>query len=402
MSALFLLRHLRLRVLRGSSRIRLFSMAYTQVLVLAAVACTAHAQEAPPPSHPPPSPPPSPQCPPPPPPPAPPPPKAVYSVEFNGVSQYALLPTLSGVRAVSFWLRYSSTQPSADTTNIYLIDSRIGTIEGYFSNGAVGALWSAIYLDATSVPVSWKTWELFPGDTWAHLHFETASSFTDDINLMSKYASGIENPQGCVRGRVSEIYVWDRPLALEMLRELALDNTVSGYYPNTYYANGGLIAFFPLEEGSGTLFKEWTYRWDDGTLVNAANWVLDGPALGWHPTAVVPSPPSPPSPPPPPPPPVAKWSVEFDGVDDYMVLPSIEGIAGASMWVRRSVEQLNAHVFLLDARHGNTEGFVSDRRVPAGPPPSHRARAPPQMPRLLSPPGFPTSRIQTARVRWEA
>ncbi|KAK3241922.1 hypothetical protein CYMTET_48355 [Cymbomonas tetramitiformis] len=91
----------------------------------------------PPPSPPlPPSPPPSP--------PSPPPPEGAFSVDFDGVDDYLLLPEVSNIQSVSLWFIKSSTQPQATH---YLIDARTGASDGYLSNNNLGEDWMAIYMD---------------------------------------------------------------------------------------------------------------------------------------------------------------------------------------------------------------------------------------------------------------
>ncbi|KAK3233289.1 hypothetical protein CYMTET_56406 [Cymbomonas tetramitiformis] len=62
-------------------------------------------------------------------------------------------------------------------------------------------------------------------------------------------------------------------------------------------------------------------------------------------------------------PPYGYWCVEFDGDNDYMQLPHMQGIVGVSMWVRVETTQPNALHYLLDARYGATEGYFSNSQT---------------------------------------
>jgi len=112
------------------------------------------------------------------------------------------------------------------------------------------------------------------------------------------------------------------------------------------------------------------------------------------------APPPPPSPPPPPPPPLdglRRWSLHFDGaalhalgnvrierassvnrdttpehvepvsagVDDSLLMPSISGIRGVSLWVWLDTRaEANYVVYFLDARSGDPNGQFSNTCAP--------------------------------------
>jgi photosystem II stability/assembly factor-like uncharacterized protein len=130
----------------------------------------------PPPSPPPPPPPPSP--PPPSPPPPPPPPAERFSVEFDGVDQYLLLPTITNLRSVSLWL-YLPPMPMgrrlAQTGSpVYLLDGRSGHPEAYFSSVHTSDFWERLLVDGDAAPVAWAS---LPRGAWAHVHLEVGTTF---------------------------------------------------------------------------------------------------------------------------------------------------------------------------------------------------------------------------------
>ena len=97
----------------------------------------------------------------------------------------------------------------------YLLDARHGTSEGFFSNTNVGSLWSRMYLDSKEVPILWS---VLPKDTWTHVHLESTTPFSDDVNFMSRFtlnaATSYPYQMGCLHGSLAEVYFWDRVLTL--------------------------------------------------------------------------------------------------------------------------------------------------------------------------------------------
>ncbi|KAK3277182.1 hypothetical protein CYMTET_14792 [Cymbomonas tetramitiformis] len=237
-----LLRHLLLRLRR---HLRLLHLRHRRLL---------HPPPPPPPPSPPPPPPPPPP-PSPPPPPPPPPPSAKWAVDFDGVDDYLLLPEISGMRSFSMWVYRTSTQPS---TVHYLVDARLGAFSGYFDNSRAGDLYSAIYVDGERMPLRWAS---VPVDGWGHVYMETFYPVTDDLNFMSAAISGDEDyANGCLKGRLSEVYVWSRHL---LLHELLI--TFNGFDQRAYEYNG-LLGYFYLEEGEGDWVADVTQQNLDGFL----------------------------------------------------------------------------------------------------------------------------------------
>ncbi|KAK3238034.1 hypothetical protein CYMTET_51927 [Cymbomonas tetramitiformis] len=215
-------------------------------------------------------------------------------VDFDGIDDYMLLPPISNVQGLSAWLFMSSTQPQ---DSIYFTDIRYGTVDGYFSNSAQGSIWANLYIDAATQRISWNS---LPVDTWAHVHLETVTRFEDNINFMSRTASGDTDypPYGCLKGSLATVYLWDRQLSQSEINQIVF-TTYFEYIPG-----GGLLAFYAMEEGEGPKLYEALFAWEYAELFNGGTWALGGPAAGtWMPVFIVPSPPPSPSPPLPPLPP---------------------------------------------------------------------------------------------------
>ncbi|KAK3261377.1 hypothetical protein CYMTET_29714 [Cymbomonas tetramitiformis] len=211
-----------------------------------------------------PSPPPLPPLrlpsPPPPPPPSPPltlpPPPRPNTPWWHGTDDdYSLLPTIADMRALALWVYIDSTQSHS---LVYLLDARYGNVEAYFSSSTSGTFWDALYVDAKLVNISWTS--LSTGQ-WHHVHFSCPEPLTDDLNVMSEVASGDsvrdgaqddsflkeENTDtiGCLKGVLSEVYAWNRPVSPDELHLIV-------YGPwYDYYGYGGLLSYFTLEEGEG-------------------------------------------------------------------------------------------------------------------------------------------------------
>jgi hypothetical protein len=78
-------------------------------------------------------------------------------VDFNGVDQYLLLPTITNLRSISLWL-YLPLAPTpsrrrlAQTQLVYMLDGRSGHPEAYFSS-VHSAFWEKLLVDGVSVAV---------------------------------------------------------------------------------------------------------------------------------------------------------------------------------------------------------------------------------------------------------
>eukprot|EP00854_Cymbomonas_tetramitiformis_P004111 gene4111-5086_t len=116
-------------------------------------------------------------------------------------------------------------------------------------------------------------------DGWGHVYMETFYPVTDDLNFMSAAISGDEDyANGCLKGRLSEVYVWSRHL---LLHELLI--TFNGFDQRAYEYNG-LLGYFYLEEGEGDWVADVTQQNLDGFLGGDPQWVADAPLQsGWHP-----------------------------------------------------------------------------------------------------------------------
>jgi hypothetical protein len=69
-------------------------------------------------------------------------------VEFDGVDDYLVLPMIDALQSISLWVKIDPVQPSLSSTGAYLLDTRYGTIDGYWSSRCVSV---SLTLHATLV-----------------------------------------------------------------------------------------------------------------------------------------------------------------------------------------------------------------------------------------------------------
>ena len=67
-------------------------------------------------------------------------------------------------------------------------------------------------------------------------------------------------------------------------------------------------------------------------------------------------PPLPPIPALPPPPPASKFSLAFNGIDDYFILPTLDNLRSVSLWVFVDATQPSVAPGLVDLRPGSQQG----------------------------------------------
>lgn len=66
------------------------------------------------------------------------------------------------------------------------------------------------------------------------------------------------------------------------------------------------------------------------------------------------------------PPPISSWSVEFDGIDDYLQTPSIADVVGISLWLKVDPSSPNIvnrqAAYLVDGRGADNNDVVFANR----------------------------------------
>lgn len=124
-----------------------------------------------------------------------------------------------------------------------------------FSCSVIGRQWVALWVDGASAAVSFES---VPRNLWVHLHFSGLSRFDGRLVVMGE--AGLEPGDGCLKGRLSEAYVWGRSLNAAEIAVVADGFDFTLIY-NREYAN--LWAAFIMEEGSGaslSKFVAWYYH----------------------------------------------------------------------------------------------------------------------------------------------
>ncbi|KAK3238374.1 hypothetical protein CYMTET_51610 [Cymbomonas tetramitiformis] len=235
-----------------------------------------------------------------------------WCLEFDGVDDYLLMPFVSDIRSITMWVYKTTDQPMPYGNPIYFLDARYSVFEGYFGNSIMGDIWAngTMYVNSTQVPVAWDN---IPTDGWGHVHIEAAFPFSDDLNVMSRVHSGAaDHFPGCLKGRLSEIYYWDRTLTQEII-----DIIFTGF---NQVPRWGLMGFWALEEGQGNFMF-------DSTAINNLAFAIHSP----------------------------RW---------FLYLPTVENIMGISMWMwmdssQRYHHDTDDHLYLLDARYGAEAGYFA-------------------------------------------
>lgn len=113
------------------------------------------------------------------------------ALSFNGTTQYLKTNTITNAKAISLWIKLDSSQIIGWN---YLIDAREGLSFGYFADTTIGSSWEKMYVNGVEKT---RTWDNIPQDVWTHLYIISNTSFTDDINFMSRY-TGNETKLGLI------------------------------------------------------------------------------------------------------------------------------------------------------------------------------------------------------------
>eukprot|EP00854_Cymbomonas_tetramitiformis_P011429 gene11429-13506_t len=251
-----------------------------------------------------------------------------YSVGFDGREDYIVTPVLEDVQAVSLWILLPPTQPGPSFLIHYLVDFNPRFIIGdqsempYIHTGGFSAHWSAAYVNGREM--SPMTWGQLPGEEWVHFAGNLHVSVTSEITLMASttpyWNANAEQlvPNRFMQGRLSDLAFWGAPLELWKVEVLA---------EGIYYRRRRQLLF----DIRSTNF------WD--ALI--AYYIRVAPPAPGYP----------------------HWCVLFDGVDDYLSLPEIEGIYSISTWIKvDSKEQTRVEYALLDGRSSN-DVFLTNRAM---------------------------------------
>ncbi len=180
------------------------------------------------------------------------------ALAFDG-TEYVQLPSAANVQSVTMWVKLTGPW--------YIIDARNGLTNGYLYHNGIGPGWTKMYVNGVQVPVQYGN---IPTNQWVHLYLEASGTFTDDINLMSRFSN---NEFGA--GEMDEVGLWDRTFTEVQIQALMSSPIAPG--------SANLQAYYSFEEpaGSTTLTDE-TGNGHDGTLVNHEpnDWIPSGVPMG--------------------------------------------------------------------------------------------------------------------------
>ncbi|KAK3281053.1 hypothetical protein CYMTET_11141 [Cymbomonas tetramitiformis] len=235
---------------------------------------------------------PSPVTAPPPKPPSPPaPPSSHYSVAFDGIDDALTLAVPLRTYSLSLWLYLYTNQTNHMQ---YLLDGLPpagdeivpGVTDPYFHRTGAGEVWRWMYVDGSRKLM--VRWEYLTEEQWIHVHLEALEPLANNMTLMGHLDPVTRQPSDCccVRGMVTEVYLWGGTLALAEVQRIA------GGYNNLYVSSAPLAAWYQLEEGEGVEVMDLPVRVEDegggfwrrglvGQLLNGAHWVGEmGPLAG--------------------------------------------------------------------------------------------------------------------------
>ncbi|KAK3234200.1 hypothetical protein CYMTET_55545 [Cymbomonas tetramitiformis] len=133
-------------------------------------------------------------------------------------------------------------------------------------------------------------------------------------------------------------------------------------YGICFTVDGGIN--FAKERGDTTGIPLYGVTWQDFDAKHLIAVGSGGRILAYRGGPPPPPPPLPASPSPPPPSPCSARALQFDGIDDYIFVPSQSGIIGFTIWVKRdSVQPTMDPNYLLDARSGNRDGYFGSTLI---------------------------------------
>ncbi|KAK3270738.1 hypothetical protein CYMTET_20879 [Cymbomonas tetramitiformis] len=180
------------------------------------------------------------------------------------------------------WMFKAEYQPSNE--DVYLLDARWGSREGFIAARHHGNIWDDIYVNTEKKQLGLVVgtyWTSLPTEEWGHIHMEPTEIIADDITIFAQVEVANSYTSGCMAGTLAELYLWSQPLLPE---ELAI--IYQGFDQTT--AKGYLAAYFALEEGEGDV------AWDhidvfheapdmSARLQGSPSWILGIPdGAGWH------------------------------------------------------------------------------------------------------------------------
>ncbi|MDJ1179191.1 hypothetical protein PJF56_09965 [Roseofilum sp. BLCC_M91] len=249
---------------------------------------------------------------------------------FDGIDDYVSLPIESIPEGkeitISFWAKGASSLPKqcsvffayptpnfnpskgkiVYTVNIHLPWSNSNI---YFDCGSDGNTYNRIYkaAQATDFKDKWTHWAFtlnantgkmaiyLNGDLWCEGSNKTLSiPKPGEVKIGSGY--------GFYHGSLSEVRVWDRELSGTEVKD-TISTRLTGREP-------GLVSYWPLDEGTGTTAEDKSGNNHHGTI-NGATWETSGLELSPAPTVEPSETPS-----------TETTILTFDGVDDYVNIPS--------------------------------------------------------------------------------
>jgi len=240
----------------------------------------------------------------------------------NAEQAYIMLPEISGIRSISMWAYFETTQDAYHWD--YILDARTGLTNGWvaFVNAPyldIGSGWSMVSMfnPATGVSdpptgSSLTRPRSIPLGTWVHLYMEATASFTDGIHVLARHAQGSQQhgpDWEDAAAKVVSISLWRRALNPAEVAHLSTGGSGTGF-------GSDLLASYnaDLATVNGRTIGDSTGAQMPASIVgpnSTVDTLASAPASSSLPCIpIIPAqPPSPPTPPPPPWLPGQMWEV---------------------------------------------------------------------------------------------
>ncbi|KAK3278644.1 hypothetical protein CYMTET_13433 [Cymbomonas tetramitiformis] len=252
-----------------------------------------------------------------------------WSIAFDGLKDHLLLPRLSEITAISLWVRLAAVQYPGSAH--FLLSGDDTSRSHDVSERGLGLTWNSLHQGSEPQPGS-LAWSSLYTDSWMQLHLHAHTAFEARLSLMGRPSEMIAGgEQGCLKGHLGEVQVWKGSSLPRDMHRMEYGRPSGG--------SGALLAHYDFREGTGAVASDRLNLAPPASLQRQPQWVsvplLDTPS-----------------------------SISIGrGLHDLMLLPPVDDIIGISLWVRIAELQPSTLHYLVDARYGTEDGYLSSGGV---------------------------------------
>ena len=215
----------------------------------------------------------------------------LYSVSFDGSNDHmevSSTPFELDVFSISAWVRYNGTHANnyAGIISVGHLNSGYGWVLGTNGSATNIGLWAKIgsWVHTGAISMTVGTWAhivaTFDGST-VSVYKDAASPVTasrsgtiGDYDEISKLYIGEDGAGGRnTNANIDEVSFWNKALDSSEVTDI-----YNSGVPTDLSGESGLVAYWRLEEGSGTSCADSSDNSNTGTLVNSPTWSTDVPS----------------------------------------------------------------------------------------------------------------------------